>query len=67
MLQRRATALAEQADKHKRQIQGLIEAQDGSEVAEMELEKTSSRFETLWEKAEALKTIAEKAAQCPSP
>lgn len=64
LLQRRATTLAEQADKHKRQIQGLIEAQDGSEVAEMELEKTSSRFETLWEKAEALKIMAEKAAQC---
>ena len=64
LLNRRATALASQADKHKRQIQGLIDAQDGSEVAEMELDKTTSQFETLWEKAEALKIMAEKAAQC---
>ena len=64
LLQRRATALDRNADRHKRQIQGLIEVQDGSEVAEMELEKTSSRFEILWEKAEALKIMAEKAAQC---
>ena len=64
LLQRRATALSAQADKHKRQIQGLIEAQDGSEVAEMELDKTTRRFEILWEKADALTIMAEKAAQC---
>lgn len=64
LLNRRATLLANQADKVKMKIRGLIEAQDGSEVAEMELDKTTSTFETLWEKADAMKIMAEKAAQC---
>lgn len=64
LLNRRATLLAAQADKIKRKIHGLIEAQDGSEVAEMELDKTTRNFETLWEKSEAMKIMAEKAAQC---
>ena len=64
LLNRRATILENQADKQKLKIRGLIEAQDGSEVAEMELDKVTSSFETLWEKAEAMKIMAEKAAQC---
>ena len=64
LLNRRATALSNAADKHKRQIAGLIEAQDGSEVAEMELENTTGAFETLWEKADAMKIMAEEAAKC---
>lgn len=64
LMNRRATALASQADSYKRKIQGLIDAQDGSEVIEMELDQTSRKFEALWEKADAMKIMAEKAAQC---
>lgn len=64
LLQRRATQLEAQADKLKLKINGLIQAQDGSEVAEIELDKASRAFEALWEKGLAMAIMAEKAASC---
>ena len=63
LIQRRAVAMDEAADKLKLAIRGLIEAQDGSEVAEVELETTQRRFEAAWEKALALRLMAEAAAE----
>ncbi|WP_342075122.1 DUF2493 domain-containing protein [Yoonia sp. SS1-5] len=62
LLQRRATQLDTQADKLKRKINGLIQAQDGSEIAEIELENASRAYEIVWEKAIAMALMAEKAA-----
>ena len=64
LLQRRATALDEAADRLKMKIAGLIRCQDGSEVAERELEEAQRLFERSWEKALALRLMAEAAAEC---
>lgn len=62
LLQRRATLLEDQADKLKLKITALIRSQDGSEIAEQELEKATTEFEILTEKADAMGIMAEKAA-----
>ena len=64
MLQRRAVTLDEAADRLKLKIGALIEVQDGSEVAEQELEEAQRLFERTWEKALALRLMAEAAAEC---
>lgn len=64
MLQRRATVLDETADRLKMKIRALIGTQDGSEIAEQELEDTQRLFERMWEKAQALAFMAEAAAEC---
>ena len=64
LLQRRAVSLDEAADRLKLKIGALIEAQDGSEVAERELEESQRLFERSWEKALALRLMAETAAEC---
>jgi len=64
MLQRRAKAMEDQADRLSLKIRGLIEAQDGSEIAEVEMEKTQRAYEVAFEKHIALELMAEKAAQC---
>ena len=64
MFQRRATIMDETADRLKVKIRALIEAQDGSEIAEAELDETQRQFEAAWEKADALKLMAEAAAEC---
>ena len=63
MFQRRATIMDETADRLKQKIRALIETQDGSEIAEVELEKAQSQFEAAWEKTVALKLMAEAAAE----
>ena len=63
MFQRRATVLEEAADRLKDKIAALIRVQDGSEVAEVELETAQRRFEAAWEKADALRLMAEAAAE----
>ena len=63
VLQRRATTLDETADRLKVKIEALIRAQDGSEVAERELEEAQRLFERTWEKALALGLMAEAAAE----
>ena len=45
MFQRRATVMDETADRLKQKIVGLIQTQDGSEVAEVELEKAQAQLE----------------------
>ncbi len=62
VLQRRTTALDETEDRLKLNIAALIRAQDGSEVAEQELEGSQRLFERTWEKALALGHMAEAAA-----
>lgn len=64
MLQRRSKAMEDQADKFQMKIRGLIEAQDGSEIAEVELETAQRAYEIAFEKHIALELMAEKAAQC---
>ena len=64
LLQRRAVSLDEAADRLTLKIGALIEAQDGSEVAERELEESQRLFERSWEKALALRLMAETAAEC---
>ncbi|TRD15774.1 DUF2493 domain-containing protein [Palleronia caenipelagi] len=63
MLQRRAVALDTAADRLKMKIRALIPTMDGSEVLENELDDTTRQFEFLQEKADALKEMAETAAQ----
>lgn len=63
MFQRRATVLDETADRLKVKIRALIETQDGSEIAEAELEKAQGQFEASWEKAISLRLMAEAAAE----
>ena len=63
LFQRRATVLDETADRLKVKIGALIRAQDGSEIAEVELEKAQAQFEAAWNKAVALKLMAEAAAE----
>ena len=63
LFQRRATVLDETADRLKLKIGALIRSQDGSEVAEVELEKAQAQFEAAWNKAVALKLMAEAAAE----
>ena len=63
MFQRRATIMDETADREKQKIAALIRAQDGSEVAEVELDQAQRRFETAYEKADALRLMAEAAAE----
>jgi hypothetical protein len=50
LLQRRATMLDESADRLKLKIEALIGTQDGSEVAEQELEDTQRLFGRTWER-----------------
>ena len=64
LLQRRAASLDETADRLKLKIGALIEVQDGSEAAERELEDSQRLFERMWEKAIALRLMAETAAEC---
>ena len=64
LLGRRAATLDEAADRLKLKIGALIEVQDGSEVAEQELDQAQRLFERTWEKALALKLMAETAAEC---
>ena len=64
ILQRRATVLDGMADRLKVKIRALIETQDGSEIAETELDAATRAFETITEKADALKLMAEAAAEC---
>jgi hypothetical protein len=45
------------------QIQALIRAQDGSEVADYELTEAQKRYERVYEKQLALETMAEAAAE----
>ena len=63
LFQRRATVLDEAADRLKLKIGALIRSQDGSEVAEVELEKAQAQFEAAWNKAVALRLMAEAAAE----
>ncbi|WP_299844353.1 DUF2493 domain-containing protein [uncultured Jannaschia sp.] len=63
MLQRRAVSLDQAADRQKVKARALIASQDGSEIAEQELDQTTRLFTTLTEKADALKIMAECAAQ----
>ena len=63
MLQRRAVSLDQAADRQKVKARSLIGSQDGSEIAEQELDETTRLFTTLQEKADALKLMAEEAAQ----
>ena len=63
MFQRRATVLEEGADRLKDKITALIRTQDGSEIAEVELETAQRQFEVAYEKADALKLMAEAAAE----
>ena len=63
LLQRRAVSLDTAADRLKMKIRALIDAQDGSEIAERQLDEAQREFETTWEKALALKTMAETAAE----
>lgn len=64
MLQRRAKAMDDLTDRLMLKIKGLIEAQDGSEIAETELENTRKAYEIAFDKSIALELMAEKAAQC---
>ena len=63
MLQRRAVSLDQAADRQKVKARALIETQDGSEIAEQELDQTTRLYTILQEKADALKVMAECAAQ----
>jgi hypothetical protein len=63
MFQRRAVSLDEAADRLKVKIRALIEAQDGSEIAEVELDEATRLFTVMQEKADALKAMAETAGQ----
>ena len=63
MLQRRAVSLDQAADRQKVKARALIEAQDGSEILEKELDDTTRLYTTLIEKADALKLMAETAAE----
>jgi len=64
MLQRRSKAMEDQTSKLQLKIRGLIEAQDGSEIAETEMENAQQAYEIAFEKHIALELMAEKAAQC---
>ena len=63
VFQRRAVSLDQAADRLKVKIRALIETQDGSEIAERQLEDAQRQFEAMWEKALALKMMAETAAE----
>ena len=63
MFQRRAVSLDQAADRLKQKIRALVGTQDGSEIAEQELDEAQRLFVTMQEKADALKTMAETAAQ----
>ena len=63
MLQRRAVSLDQAADRQKVKARALIASQDGSEIAEAELDQTTRLYTILQEKADALKIMAECAAQ----
>ena len=63
LFQRRATVTEEAADRLRDKIGALIRAQDGSEVAEVELETAQRQFEATQEKADALRLMAEAAAE----
>ena len=63
MFQRRAVSLDLAADRQKVKIRALIDAQDGSEIVETQLEEAQRLFTSLWEKSLALKTMAEAAAE----
>lgn len=63
LFQRRATSLDEAADRLKVKIRALIGTQDGSELAEQELDDTQRLFIVMQEKADALKLMAETAAE----
>ena len=63
MLQRRAVSLDQAADRQKVKARALIETQDGSEIAEVELDQTTRLYTILQEKADALKVMAECAAE----
>lgn len=63
MLQRRAVSLDQAADRQKLKIRALIDAQDGSEIVENQLEDSQRLFASLWEKSLALKRMAETAAE----
>ncbi len=63
MFQRRAVSLDQAADRQKVKARALIGSQDGSEIAEQELDQTTRLFTILQERADALKVMAEQAAQ----
>ena len=63
LFQRRAVSLDQAADRQKVKARALIETQDGSEIAEAELDQTTRFYTILLEKADALKVMAEEAAQ----
>ncbi|PZX14253.1 uncharacterized protein DUF2493 [Palleronia aestuarii] len=63
MLQRRAVSLDQAADRQKVKARALIASQDGSEIAEVELDQTTRLYTILQEKADALKLMAECAAE----
>ena len=63
MFQRRAVSLDQAADRQKMKIAALIRTQDGSEIAEQELDQATRLYTILQEKADALKVMAETAAE----
>ncbi len=63
MFQRRAVSLDQAADRQKVKIKSLVGTQDGSEIAEQELDEATRLYTMLQEKADALKGMAEAAAQ----
>ncbi len=63
LFQRRAVSLDQAADRLKMKIRALIDTQDGSEIAENQLDEAQRLFNVTWEKALALKMMAETAAE----
>jgi len=63
MFQRRAVSLDQAADRLKMKIRALIDAQDGSEIAENQLDEAQRLFTATWEKSLAVKLMAETAAE----
>ena len=63
MFQRRAVSLDQAADRQKVKARALIETQDGSEIAEQELDEATRLYTILSERADSLKIMAEAAAE----
>ena len=63
IFQRRAVSLDQAADRQKVKARALIASQDGSEIAEVELDRTTRLYAILQEKADSLKMMAETAAE----
>lgn len=64
LLHRRRNAVDTELTRHTDALQGLIRAQDGSEVITTQIEDTQNTAETLRELRDALDLMAETAAQC---